>query len=80
MIFTIVHVFPVQFFHRRLAKNYELVGNGVCILAKMDLGVKIDAAYDGADQFVKNCAQSTNFGPIWGPKWAFGIFWPNKCA
>ena len=55
-------------------------GMGFGILAKMDLGVQFDAEYDGADRFVKNYAQSAHFGPLWGPKWSFGTFWPNKCA
>ena len=56
------------------------MGNGVCILAKMDLGVEFDAEYDGADRFVENCAESAHFGPLWGPKWASGTVWPNKYA
>ena len=40
------------------------MGNGVYILAKMDLEVEFDAEYDGADWFVENCVESAILGQL----------------
>ena len=48
------------------------MGDVVHILLRMNLGVKCDAEYDGADRFVEKRAQSAHFGSLFGPKWAFG--------